>query len=58
MEKSTNTTETVGLLIGAAQSDTISREVYLRRAHSSTLVVMVFGVAGQDRRENMSGVNR
>jgi hypothetical protein len=32
MEKSTNTIETVGLLIGAAQADTIYRDVYLRRA--------------------------
>jgi hypothetical protein len=58
MGKSTHTIETVGLPIGAAQSDTIYRDVYLRRAHGSTLVVMVFGVAGQDRREQTRGVNR
>jgi hypothetical protein len=32
MEKSTNMIKTVRLLIGAAQSDTIYRDVYLRRA--------------------------
>jgi hypothetical protein len=32
MEKNTNTIDTVGLLIRAAQSDTIYRDVYLRRA--------------------------
>ena len=58
MEKSTNMIKTVRLLIGAAQSDTIYRDVYLRRAHGSALVVMVFAVVGQDRRENMRGVNR
>jgi len=50
MEKSTNMIETVRLLIGAAQADTIYRDVYLRRAQGSTLVVMALGVAGQDRR--------
>jgi hypothetical protein len=34
MEQSTNAIETVGLLIGAAQSDTIYRDVYLRRARA------------------------
>jgi hypothetical protein len=58
MEPSTNAIETVGLLIGAAQSDTIYRDVSLRRAHGSTLVVMAFAVVGQDRRENTRGVNR
>jgi hypothetical protein len=51
MEKRTNMIETVGLPIGAAQSHLICRGVSLRRAHGSTLVVMTFGVAGQDRRE-------
>src|SRR5678816_1956830 len=32
MEKNTNSIETVGLLIGAAKSDTIYRDVYLQRA--------------------------
>ena len=50
--------ETVGLPIGAAQADTIYRDVSLRRAHGSTLVVMALGVAGQDRRERTEGVNR
>jgi len=58
MEKRTNTIETVGLPIGVAQSDRIYREVSLRRAHESTLVVMALGVAGQDRREQTRGVNR
>jgi hypothetical protein len=35
MDQSTNAIETVGLLIGAAQSDTIYRDVYLRRARDS-----------------------
>ena len=35
MENSATTIETVGLLVGAAQSDTIYRDVYLRRATSS-----------------------
>jgi len=46
MGKSTNTIETVGLPIGVAQSDTIYRDVYLWRAHDSTLVVIALGVAG------------
>ncbi len=50
--------ETVGLLIGAAQSDPRYRDVYLQRMQGSTLVGMVFGVAGQDRHENTRGVNR
>ena len=58
MGKSTNTIETVGLPIGVDQSDTIYRDVYLWRAHGSTLVVMALGVAGQDRRERTRGVNR
>ena len=58
MENSTNTIETVGLLIGAAQSDTIYRDVYLRRAQGSTLVVMALSVAGHYRREPTRGVNR
>ncbi len=58
MGKRTKTIETVGLPIGVAQSDTISRDVSLRRAHGSTLVVMVLGVAGQDRRERTEGENR
>jgi hypothetical protein len=40
MEKNTNTIETVGLLIGAAKSDTIYRDIYVGRARellSSTL---------------------
>jgi hypothetical protein len=58
MEQSTNAIETVGLLIGSAQADTIYRDVSLQRAHDSTLVVMVFGVVGRDRRENTRGMNR
>ena len=58
MENSANTIETVGLLIGAAQSDTIYRDVSLWRAHGSTLVVTMLGVSGQDRREQTRGVNR
>ena len=55
MEKSTNMIETVGLLVGVAQSDTIYRDVYLQRAgqHAGG-----DGVGGQDRRENTRGVNR
>ena len=58
MEKRTNTIETVGLPIGAAQSDAMYREVSLRGAHGSTLVAMASGVAGQDRRGQTGGVNR
>ncbi len=32
MEKNTNTIDTVNLLMAAAKSDTIYRDVYLRRA--------------------------
>ena len=58
MGKRSNMIETVGLLIGAAQSDPRYRDVYLQRRQGSTLVGMVFGVAGQDCRENTRGVNR
>jgi hypothetical protein len=56
MGKRTNMIETVGLLIGAAQSDPKYRG--LSRRAGQQLVGMVFGVARQDRRENTRGVNR
>ena len=58
MEPSTNAIETVGLLIAAAQSDTIYRDVSLWHSHGSTLVVTMLSVSGQDRREQTRGVNR
>jgi len=54
MEKSTNTIETVGLLIGAAQSDTIYRDVYLRRARdllSPTLDQARYRAIGSTQKE-------
>jgi hypothetical protein len=54
MEKSTNTIETVGLLIGAAQADTIFRDVYLRRARdllSPTLDQSRYRALGSTQRE-------
>src|SRR5882724_7521597 len=54
MEKSTNMIETVGLLIGAAQSDTIYRDVYLRRARdllSPTLDQSGYRALGSTQKE-------
>src|SRR5262245_19152528 len=54
MEKSTTTIETVGLLIGAAQSDTIYRDVYLRRARdllSPTLDQSRYRAIGSTQKE-------
>src|SRR5215813_3114791 len=54
MEQGTNTIETVGLLIGAAQSDTIYRDVYLRRARdllSPTLDQARYRALGSTQKE-------
>src|SRR5215813_5256337 len=54
MEQSTNMIDTVGLLIGAAQSDTIYRDVYLRRARdllSPTLDQSRYRAIGSTQKE-------